>query len=278
MPMSMNQEIFNFFTTLVERVSGISFQAGKEYLLENRLTELALTLGYKDLQQFYQKVKIGLTPTLLNQIIDTLTTNETYFFRDQHPFEAIKNHILPDLIQKREKEKQIKIWSAACSTGQEPYSLAMLILEHFSKYLSTYKFFIYATDISQSALKKAKEGVYNQIEVNRGLPVAFLVKYFKQEGSSWRIDDRVKSLVKFDYLNLLETDKKLKEKFDLILCRYVLIYFSKETKTKVFTSLWNTLNKGGYLILGATELPSFTPQDMEKKLLGKTVVYYKKES
>lgn len=277
MSMSMNPEIFNFFTTLVEKVSGISYQAGKEYLLESRLTELALTLGYKNLQEFYQRVKTSLTPTLLNQIIDSLTTNETYFFRDQHPFEAIKNNILPEFIHKKEREKQIKIWSAACSTGQEPYSIALLIQEYFSKYLATYKFYIHATDISQSALNKAKEGIYNQIEVNRGLPVTFLVKYFKQEGSYWRIDDKVKSLVKFDYLNLLETEKKLKEKFDLILCRYVLIYFSKEIKTKVFTSIWNNLNKGGYLILGATELPPFTPQDMEKKLLGKTVVYYKKE-
>ncbi len=276
--MSMNQEIFDFFTSLVEKVSGISYQAGKEYLLENRLTELALTLGYKNLQEFYQKVKTGLTPTLLNQIVDALTTNETYFFRDQHPFEAIKNHILPDLIQKREKEKVIKIWSSACSTGQEPYSIAMLILEYFSKYLSTYKFYIYASDISQSSLKKAKEGVYNQIEVNRGLPVTFLVKYFKQEGGSWKIDEKVKSLVKFDYLNLLEIEKKIKEKFDLILCRYVLIYFGKDTKTKVFNALWNTLNKGGYLILGATEIPPVNPPDMEKKLLGKTLVYYKKES
>ena len=276
--MSMNQEIFDFFTSLVEKVSGISYQAGKEYLLENRLTELALTLGYKNLQEFYQKVKTGLTPTLLNQIVDSLTTNETYFFRDQHPFEAIKNHILPDLIQKREKEKVIKIWSSACSTGQEPYSIAMLILEYFSKYLSTYKFYIYASDISQSSLKKAKEGVYNQIEVNRGLPVTFLVKYFKQEGGSWKIDEKVKSLVKFDYLNLLEIEKKIKEKFDLILCRYVLIYFGKDTKTKVFNALWNTLNKGGYLILGATEIPPVNPPDMEKKLLGKTLVYYKKES
>jgi len=274
----MEQEIFNFFTALVEKASGISYQAGKEYLLENRLTELALTLGYKDLREFYQKVKTGLTPSLLNQIVDSLTTNETYFFRDQHPFETIKNHLLPELIQKRAKEKQIKIWSAACSTGQEPYSLAMIILEYFSKYLSTYRFFIYATDISQSAIKKAKEGIYNQIEVNRGLPVTFLVKYFKQVGSNWQIDEKVKSFVKFEILNLLEVEKRVRERFDLILCRYVLIYFSKETQRKVFQAIWNTLNPGGYLLLGATEIPPITPPDLEKKLFGKTVVFYKKES
>lgn len=272
----MDKEIFNFFTTLVEKVSGITYQEGKEYLLESRLSELALTLGYKNLQDFYQRVKTSLNSSLLNQIVDTLTTNETYFFRDQHPFEAIKKDILPELFQRKATDKKINIWSAACSTGQEPYSVALILYENFYNYLKDFKIHIYATDISESALKKAKEGIYNQIEVNRGLPVTFLVKYFKQEGSNWKLDERVKSLVKFEYLNLLEVERKVREKFDLILCRYVLIYFSKETKNKVFQTLWSTLNKGGYLILGATELPPINPPDLEKKLLSKSVVYFKK--
>jgi chemotaxis protein methyltransferase CheR len=273
----MDKAIFDFFTTLVEKVSGISYQQGKEYLLESRLTELALTLGYKDLNTFYQKVKSGLTASLLNQIVDTLTTNETYFFRDQHPFETLKKDIFPELFQKRAAEKKLNLWSAACSTGQEPYSLGILLHEYFQNYLNTYRVSIYATDISESSLKKAREGIYNQIEVNRGLPVTFLVKYFKQSGGNWQIDEKIRKLIKFEFLNLLEVDKKVRDTFDLILCRYVLIYFSKEVKTKVFLSLWKTLNKGGYLILGATELPPVSPPDMEKKLLGKTVAFYKKE-
>ncbi|MFN3921054.1 MAG: CheR family methyltransferase [Caldimicrobium sp.] len=272
----MEREIFKFFTTLVEKVSGISYQEGKEYLLESRLTELALTLGYKNLQDFYQKVKTSLNHSLLNQIVDALTTNETYFFRDQHPFEAIKKEILPELFQRKATVKQINIWSAACSTGQEPYSIALILYEHFSNYLKDFKIHIYATDISESALKKAKEGIYNQIEVNRGLPITLLVKYFKQEKSNWVIDEKIKSMVKFDQLNLLDIDKRVREKFDLILCRYVLIYFSKEAKNKVFQGLWNCLNKGGYLILGGTELPPFNLPDMEKKVLAKSVVYFKK--
>ncbi len=274
----MEKEIFDFFTALVEKVSGISYQQGKEYLLESRLTELALTLGYKDLSSFYQKVRTGLTSSLINQIVDTLTTNETYFFRDQHPFETLKKDIFPDLFQKRASEKKINIWSAACSTGQEPYSIAILLSEYFQNFLNTYRVSIYATDISESSLKKAKEGIYNQIEVNRGLPVTFLVKYFKQAGGNWQIDEKVKKLVKFEFLNLLEIDKKVRDTFDLIFCRYVLIYFSKEVKAKVFQSLWKTLNKGGYLLLGATEIPPVNPPDMEKKLLGKTVAFYKKEA
>lgn len=272
----MEREIFNFFTKLVERVSGISYQEGKEYLLESRLTELALSLGYKNLQDFYQKVKSSLNSTLLNQIVDTLTTNETYFFRDQHPFEALKKVIFPELFQRKANEKKISIWSSACSTGQEPYSISMLLHEYFPNYLNTYKVSIYATDISISSLKKAKEGIYNQIEVNRGLPVTFLVKYFKQDRGNWVIDERIKSLVRFEFLNLLEVDKKLREKIDLIFCRYVLIYFSKEIKVQVFQNLWKCLNPGGYLILGATEIPPVTPPDLEKKVVEKSTVYYKK--
>lgn len=272
----MDKEIFNFFTTLVEKVSGISYQAGKEYLLENRLRELALILGYKDLKSFYEQVRKGLTPQILNLIVDTLTTNETYFFRDHHPFEAIKNHILPDLFKSRSAQRTIKIWSAACSTGQEPYSVALILKENFSSYLSQYRVVIYATDISESSLKKAREGLYNQIEVNRGLPITFLVKYFRQEGGYWRVDEGLRNMIRFENLNLLEVNRKVKEKFDLILCRYVLIYFNKEVKMKVFQSLWDCLNKGGYLFLGASEILPINPPDLEKLHLNNSVVYYKK--
>jgi len=272
----MKPEVFNFFTTLLEKTSGISYREGKDYLLESRLTELAVSLGYKSIDDLYQKLKTSLTPQLLAQLIDALTTNETYFFRDEHPFVALKNTVLPELFKLRQKDGVVNIWSAACSTGQEPYSVAMLILEHFSAYLNSVRINIYATDISISAIEKAKKGVYNQIEVNRGLPVQYLVKYFKQNGAHWEIDPRVKAMVKFEVVNLLEADKKIRTKFDLILCRYVLIYFAKETKEKVFRALWNALNPLGYLLLGATELPPCSPPDMEKVMIGKTIFYKKK--
>jgi len=272
----MKPEVFNFFTTLLEKTSGISYREGKEYLLESRLTELAVSLGYKSIDDLYQKLKTSLTPQLLTQLIDALTTNETYFFRDEHPFVALKNTVLPELFKLRQKDGVVNIWSAACSTGQEPYSVAMLILEHLSAYLNSVRINIYATDISISAIEKAKKGVYNQIEVNRGLPVQYLVKYFKQNGANWEIDPRVKAMVKFEVINLLETDNKIRTKFDLILCRYVLIYFAKETKEKVFRALWNALNPLGYLLLGATELPPCSPPDMEKVMIGKTIFYKKK--
>ncbi len=272
----MDKEIFDFFTTLIEKASGIAYGPSKEYLVESKLLELGQTLGYKNLNELYLKVKNQLSPALLNSIIDALTINETYFFRDTHPFEALKNKILPELFQKR-TDKKISIWSAASSTGQEPYSVAMLLLEYFSYYLSSYEIKIWATDISLSSLKKAKEGIYNQIEVNRGLPVYFLLKYFKQKGSVWEIDERIKKMVKFDFLNLLEVDRKVHEKFDIILCRYVLIYFANSTKKKVWKDIWKCLKSGGYLILGGTELAPLEFPDMERRHIGKAIVFYKKE-
>jgi len=271
------KEIFNFFTTLVEKLSGISYGKGKEYLIESRLNELAISLGYKDIKELYNVCRRRADLKLLNEIVDALTTNETYFFRDRHPFEALKSHIFPELFKKREKEKRIDIWSAACSTGQEPYSIAMLLLEHFSTYLRSYNVFIYATDISKKSIERAKQGLYHQIEINRGLPANYLVKYFKQEGSYWRIDEKVRRMVKFEVLNLLEADLKVRQKFDIIMCRYVLIYFNLDTKKKVFTKVWNRLKPGGYLFLGATEVPPVTLPDMEKKTIGRTICYYKKD-
>lgn len=273
----MEREMFEFFTTLVERVSGISYKEGKEYLLESRLNELALSLGFKSVRDLYELVKKKPEYKIISEIVDALTTNETYFFRDPHVFESIKNHIIPELLKKRETEKKLSIWSAACSTGQEPYSVGMLIHEHFNSYLKTYTFEIYASDISKKSVEKAKTGIYNQIEVNRGLPVTFLIKYFRQEGAHWKIDDKIKNMVRFDILNLLEISHKLRNFFDLILCRYVLIYFSDQTKQKVFRDLWNFLKPGGYLILGATEIAPLMLPDMEKKLLGKAICYYKRD-
>ncbi len=275
----MEKEIFDFFTALVEKVAGISYSSGKEYLIESRLNELALSLGYENVKALYQAIiKKRADIKLINDIIDALTTNETYFFRDYHPFETLRVHIFPELFKKKEDEKRINIWSAACSTGQEPYSIAMLILEYFPQFLQNYKISILATDISKKCLEKAKIGIYNQIEINRGLPIAFLVKYFKQQGAHWYIDEKVKKLVKFERMNLLEASKRLFERFDLILCRYVLIYFSEEAKKKVTLDLWKMLNPGGYLFLGATEISAITFPDMVKKVLNKTLCYYKKNT
>lgn len=269
----MDKEIYNYFTNLIEKISGISYNLDKEYLIEKKLNELAQSLGYKDIKELYLKAKSSLTLNLLDDIIDALTTNETYFFRDNHPFEALKNYIFPELLK---RQKEIFIWSAGCSTGQEPYTIAMILIEYFSQYLATHKIFIYATDISKKSLERAKKGIYNPIEINRGLSENFLIKYFKKVNVYWKIDDKIKKMVKFEHLNLLEIDKKVKQNFDIIFCRYVLIYFSEEIKKKVFISLWNKLKPKGYLFLGATEFPPLTFSNMERKIFGKTICYCKK--
>ena len=272
----MKPEIFNFFTLLVERTSGISLKSGKEYLLQSRLDELAKALGYENHEELYQVARNKLTRQLLEQIIDALTTNETYFFRDQHPFETLRKEVLPELREKRKSRRVLRFWSAACSTGQEPYSIAMLIKEYFPDLISSWRIEILASDISDSALKKAQRGIYSQIEVNRGLPVTFLVKYFKQQGGHWVIDESLKKMVIFRKINLVEP-LRLPSTYDVIMCRYVLIYFSPEIKKKVWDNLCRALAPGGYIFLGATELAPSLPPDMEKKVIGRTVCYRKKD-
>ena len=271
------EEILDYFSSFVKKFAGIIYDKDRYPILNRKLRELSANLDYKSVEELYREVKKGSNKQLLIQVVDALTTNETYFFRDRHPFEALKNHIFPELFKKREREKRIDIWSAACSTGQEPYSIAMLLLEHFSDYLKRYKVSIYATDISIKSVEKAKKGLYHQIEVNRGLPATYLVKYFKQEGFNWKISEEVKKLVKFDIVNLLEIKKKVFQKFDIIMCRYVLIYFDIATKKKVFQDLWGCLKPGGYLFLGATEVAPTTFPDMERKKIGTTTCYYKKD-
>jgi len=273
----VEQDILNFFSTLVQKAAGIVYEKDRYAILKNKLREIAISLNYKNIEDLFLAVKKGVSPEVLAQIIDGLTTNETYFFRDRHPFEALKNHIFPELFKKRERERRIDIWSAACSTGQEPYSIAMLLLEHFPQEVKRFKIFIYATDISIKSIEKAKKGIYHQIEVNRGLPATYLVKYFKQEGFSWKIDERLKNMVKFEVLNLLDVGRKVRYRFDVIMCRYVLIYFDMNTKKKVFKDIWDKLKPGGYLFLGATEIPPITPPDMEKKRIGLATCYYKKD-
>ncbi len=272
----MKPEIFNFFTLLVEKASGISLKSGKEYLLQSRLDELAKSLGYRNHEELYEVAKSKLTRQLLDQIVDAMTTNETYFFRDQHPFEALRKDIIPELVEKRKAKRTLRFWSAACSTGQEPYSLAMLLKEYFPELVSSWRIEILASDISDSALKKAQAGIYSQIEVNRGLPVTFLVKYFKQQGAHWVIDESLKKMVTFKKINLVEP-LRITTPYDVVLCRYVLIYFSPEMKKKVWENICRALAPGGYILLGATEIPPSLPPDMEKKMLGRTICYRKKD-
>lgn len=271
----ISPEQFRFFADLVKTSSGISLGKGKEYLIESRLSELAKSLGLKDLEELYRKAKFQMTPKLKEQIIEAMTTNETYFFRDQHPFDALQKEIIPELIKKNQNTKKLRFWSAACSTGQEPYSVALLIAEHFPA-LSNWRIEILATDISQQAIKKGMEGRFTQVEVNRGLPVTMLIKYFKQQGPFWMINEKLKKLVRFKQLNLLSPLVGFGT-FDIIFCRYVLIYFDQQTKKQILEKLVKTLNPGGYLFLGATETPIGLPPTMKRVSIGRATCWRKEE-
>ncbi len=266
-------EQFKFFSDLVKSSSGIALTKGKEYLLESRLAELTKVLGIKDIDELYRRARFKMSPQLKKDIIEAMTTNETYFFRDQHPFTALQKEIIPELIEKNKNKRSLRIWSAASSTGQEAYSIAILIQEHFP-ILSNWRVEILGTDISYKAVKKAQDGRYTQVEANRGLPITLLIKYFKQQGAFWIVNDKIKKMVRFKIMNLVGPLTGIGT-FDIILCRYVLIYFDMDTKKQILNKLTNALNPGGYLFLGATETPVGLPSNMKRIVIGRAACWKK---
>jgi chemotaxis protein methyltransferase CheR len=266
-------EQFRFFADLVKSASGISLTTGKEYLIESRLNELSKILNLRDLDDLYQKAKLHMTPQLKNQIVEAMTTNETYFFRDQHPFDALRTDIIPEFIKRKGARPGLRLWSAACSTGQEPYSMAMIIAEHF-KHLANGASEILATDISRQVIEKGAAGRFTQVEANRGLPITMLIKYFKQQGAFWVINEDIKKMVHFRLLNLVGP-LTVVGSFDVIFCRYILIYFDQETKQQIIQKLEKALNPGGYLFFGATETPIGLSPAMKRLAIGKTTCWQK---
>jgi chemotaxis protein methyltransferase CheR len=220
---------FDFISALAHRQAAIVLERGKEYLVEARLTPLAEREGFASLAGLIAAMrKDRIEGSLHGKAVDALTTNETYFFRDFHPFEALRRTILPELIQQREASRKITVWCAASSTGQEPYSLAMLIREHFPQ-LASWQIEIIATDLSPTVIRQAEAASYNQIEINRGLPAPYLIKYFTQQGSLWILKPEIRSMVQFRVLNLIQPWPILPP-CDLIFIRNVMIYFDVETK------------------------------------------------
>jgi len=267
----VKEEILSFFSDFALRHIGISFNKDKAYLIQSRLDELSKELGIS-VEELYHNSRSRLTNELLNKIIDALTTNETYFFRDKIQFDILRKYILPELIKKNESEKRLRIWSCACSTGQEPYSIAMLIDEYFP-HLRKWNLEIIGSDVSKKAVEYAKEGSFSQIEVNRGLPARFLAKYFKQKGNRWLIDKKIREMVKFMQINLKD-DFSYLGKFDIIFCRYVIIYFPQHVKINILNRLEERLNKGAYLFFGGSEIPPPFGKNIKRKNLAGCLVYF----
>lgn len=235
--------------TLKER-SGLVLSSDKQYLVESRLTPLARRLGLAGISDVVAKMKAGNT-SLIASVVEAMTTNETFFFRDKVPFDHFRDTIMPAMLAARKNRRSLRIWCAASSTGQEPYSLAM-ILKEMSAALSGWRVDILATDLSQEVLEKSKAGIFSQFEVQRGLPIQMLVKYFTQTGETWQIKPEIRAMIQFRQLNLLHDFSSLGT-FDIIFCRNVLIYFNQETKTDVFNKLAKVIEPDGFLVLGAAE-------------------------
>ena len=268
--MSLDNSDFEYLSTLVKTRSGLVLTEDKHYLLESRLLPLLRRLKLDTISALVAQLRMSPNPETLVEITEVMTTNETSFFRDSKPFDQFRQITLPHLIANA-KNNKIRIWSAACSTGQEPYSLAMCALEEAAK-LNGISVEIVATDLAAHVLKKAEEGSYTQFEVQRGLPVMMMVKYFEQRGDRWCIRDNVRSVVSFKQANLLEDVNHLGQ-FDMVFCRNVLIYFDVPTKAKALAGIHGRMLPHGVLCLGSAETiygitDKFKPASQNEKSRG----------
>ncbi len=249
----MNPQDFEYLKDFLKTRSGIVLSADKLYLVESRLTPVARELGMSGIDELIDTLRKTVDESLKTKITDAMTTNESFFFRDQSPFDNLRDHVLPSMVAARKAKGQnrIRIWSAACSSGQEPYTIAMMLLENKAKF-GDMSFEILATDLSTEIVDKAKEGAYSQFEVQRGLPIQLLVKYFTQTDTAWQISDEIRSMIRFQTFNLLDSYGVL-GKFDIIFCRNVLIYFDQDTKGAILSRMADISAPDASLFLGGAE-------------------------
>jgi chemotaxis protein methyltransferase CheR len=241
---------YEYLRKILKERSGLDLAADKQYLVESRLVPLARKAGLPGIGDLVQKMKGG-AEALTADVVEAMTTNETFFFRDKVPFDHLRETMIPALLQARAARRSLRIWCAAGSTGQEPYSIAMCLKEYGAA-LAGWRTEIIATDLSNEVLEKSRAGLYSQFEVQRGLPIQLLVKYFKQVGELWQISPDIRAMVQHRQLNLLQDFAHLGT-FDVIFCRNVLIYFDQDTKIGVFARLARQMEGDGFLALGAAE-------------------------
>lgn len=242
---------YDYLRKLLKERSGLVLSGDKEYLVESRLLPIARKMGLAHLNELVGKLRAPGAERLIVDVVEAMTTNESFFYRDKIPFDHFREGILPSLIKSRASQRRIRIWCAAASTGQEPYSLSMIIKDMAAQ-LAGWRVEILGTDLSNEVLEKARAGVYSQFEVQRGLPVQMLVKYFAQNGETWQISPDIRAMVQYRSLNLLQDFNHLGS-FDVIFCRNVLIYFDQPTKIGVLERCARLLEPDGFLVLGAAE-------------------------
>ncbi len=249
--MTISTNDFQYISKLVLDLSGIVLEPGKEYLVESRIQPLAKKEGLDSIEDLVMQLRSGPQNGLRSKVVDAMTHNETSFFRDIHLFETLKKFIFPDLIKKREAVRELNIWCGASSSGQEPYTLAMLLRESFPQ-LQSWKINYISSDISHEMLDRCKKGVFSQLEINRGLPATLMVKYFERHGTEWQIKENLRKMIEFRYLNLSEKWPFM-PRMDLVMLRNVLIYFDVDMKKNILNKIQNLLRPDGYLFLGAAE-------------------------
>jgi len=270
--MAITPDNFKFIQSFARDTAAIVLEAGKEYLVETRLTPIAKQTGFATLDDFINQLRRDPKATLFHeQVIDAITTNETSFFRDFHPFEALRQHILPKIIEQRAGIRRLNIWSAASSTGQELYTIAMIIREHFPQ-LRDWNVQILGTDLSPTVLTQARQAVYSQLEVNRGLPAPLLMKYFTKTDVKWALKDDVKKLVEFRQLNLIKP-WPIMPAFDVVFIRNVMIYFDVETKKTILKRIRQCLQPQGCIFLGTAETTINLDTELVPVTIGKATVY-----
>lgn len=263
---------FDYVRTLVHERSGIVLEPGKEYLVEARLLPVIRREGFQSIQGLIAHMRSQPYNGLHQKVIEAMTTNETSFFRDIRPFAALQKGLLPEFLKKRAATKQLTIWSAASSTGQEPYSIAMILKEFFLGHPG-WTTHIIASDISTEMVEQAREGRFSQLEVNRGLPAPMLVKYFEKHGLEWQIKADIRRMVEFQQLNLAASWPSLPQ-VDIVFMRNVLIYFDTEVKKSILARVRTILRPDGYLILGGAETTINLDETFEQTYIEKASCYH----
>lgn len=266
---------FDHLRDMVLRESAIVLEPGKEYLVESRLAPIARREGLSSVSELVQRLMSAPSTKMKSEIIDAMTTNETSFFRDVHPWQTLKEEILPKLIEARRIDRRLTIWCAACSSGQEPYSLAMLLRDNFPDVVRSWDVKIIATDLSDSMIYRCREGIYSQLEVNRGLPAPMLIRNFQREGADWRIDPELRRMVDVRTCNLASptTYPRAAGRFDIVFIRNVLIYFDDATKTKILNETASRMNTDSYLLLGSSEVSISSGTRLIRHQFGRTIFF-----
>jgi len=262
-------ENYRFLQALVYSQVGIVLENNKNYLFESRLVPIVKQFSLGSINALCDHIHAKRDPEIGQQVVEAMTTNETYFFRDPAQYEAIRTVFLPRLKEDRQAARKMRFWSAAASTGQEAYSLAMLLIEDG---LKDWDIRILGTDFSSKVVERAESGNYQQIEVNRGLPAALLLKHFHRSSLNWQLSETVKRMVNFETIDLRKSMRTLGP-FDLVFCRNVMIYFDNETKRNIMKELHSTLFRGGWLLLGGAESAFGLDEWFERKTVGNITVY-----